>query len=630
MTMDVYWRGKRLRLDPSRSLGKGGEAEVFDIGKGKALKLFKLPDHPDFSGLPMEQRLAEERLRVHQSKLHAFPAGLPSEVVVPEETVTDKSGNLVVGYVMNCVRWAEPLLRYSEAAYRKHGVSQGAVLRLFYQLHACLLGIHKAGVVVGDFNDLNVLVSQSQAWMIDADSYQFGSYLCGLFTDRFVDPMLCDPCTNSPVLTAPYTSDADWYAFNVLLMQSLLLVGPYGGIYKPKDPAARVPHCARPLHRITVFHPEVQYPKPAHPLAILPDDVLHHFCCVFERDLRSVFPERFLTALQFRTCDRCGVEHARARCPVCYPVTLQSARQTIRVHETVSCALVFQTRGTIVWACEDDGRLRVLAYESGQFRRESGTVVAEGVWDPFMRFRIKGDETAVGSKGQVCLGASSSSEFAVPVDANDADLCFDTNGRHLYWVQDGVLYRDEKGVVGSDRMPMRIGDVLANQTRIWVGPAFGLGFYRASDLCVALVFDAERRGVFDSIRLPDLRGHLTASTCVLDGTRAWFFVALRKDGRICHVCVVISRTGVVEAVAEAQAGDGSWLGTLQGKCATHGMLLSATDAGLSRIEVDHGQLRETRAFSECECYVDSGCELLAGRDCLYVVHAKSVHSLKLG
>ena len=72
--MDVYLRGKRIKLDPARSIGKGGEADVFDLGGGRALKLFKSPDHPDYQGLPQEQKAAEERIAIHQNKLRAFPA----------------------------------------------------------------------------------------------------------------------------------------------------------------------------------------------------------------------------------------------------------------------------------------------------------------------------------------------------------------------------------------------------------------------------------------------------------------------------------------------------------------------------------------------------------------------------
>src|SRR5689334_24708988 len=101
--MDVYLQGKRVKLDPSRSLGKGGEADVFDLGRGRALKVFKTPDHVDYHGLPAEQKAAEQRIGMHQRKLREFPAQMPPEVVAPEELATDRSGRFVVGYAMQNV-----------------------------------------------------------------------------------------------------------------------------------------------------------------------------------------------------------------------------------------------------------------------------------------------------------------------------------------------------------------------------------------------------------------------------------------------------------------------------------------------------------------------------------------------
>ena len=49
-------------------------------------------------------------------------------------------------------------------------------------------------------------------------------------------------CTALLVLHQPHTVASDWYAYTVMLTQCLLFVGPYGGIYRPKDPARRVPH----------------------------------------------------------------------------------------------------------------------------------------------------------------------------------------------------------------------------------------------------------------------------------------------------------------------------------------------------------------------------------------------------
>lgn len=89
--MDVYLNQKQIRLDPSQSIGKGGEADVYDLQNGNVVKIFKQPDHPDLNGLPHEQKAAENRLATHQ-KLPAFPRGLPPNVVCPIELATNKIG----------------------------------------------------------------------------------------------------------------------------------------------------------------------------------------------------------------------------------------------------------------------------------------------------------------------------------------------------------------------------------------------------------------------------------------------------------------------------------------------------------------------------------------------------------
>ena len=46
---------------------------------------------------------------------------------------------------------------------------------------------------------------------------------------------------DQPVLGRPYAAGSDWYAFAVMVMQSLVCVGPYGGVYRPADKAAPAP-----------------------------------------------------------------------------------------------------------------------------------------------------------------------------------------------------------------------------------------------------------------------------------------------------------------------------------------------------------------------------------------------------
>ncbi len=379
--MNVYVKGKKINLKPSQVIGKGGEAEVYQFGKDQALKLFKSSNHPDYKQSPQQQQAAQARLAQHQHKLPQFPTQVPSRVIQPQNLVTDLSGNNILGYTMQLLTDAEVLRKYSQRSFRQVGISGQTVVQIFQDLHQTVAQLHLAQVVIGDFNDLNVLVKANQAYLIDADSFQYGSFPCPVFTARFLDPLLCDPQGNQLSLSKPYSRDSDWYAFNVMLMQCLLLVSPYGGVYRPQDASRRIPQDARPLKRITVFHPEVKYPKPAIPYQVLPDELLHHFSQVFEQDLRQEFPLNLLNNLHWQTCSNCGREYARSSCPDCVtivPVTV--------VQGKVTAQPIFTTSGVILVAQYADSSLRWLYYEQGNYKREDDSHGLNGDLYPYMRF----------------------------------------------------------------------------------------------------------------------------------------------------------------------------------------------------------------------------------------------------
>lgn len=186
---DIFINGKKWRLDPRRVIGKGGEADIYDIGKGQALKLFKAPEHPDFAMDSCARQTAQERIAEHQKKLRQFPRNLPPKVIAPQGLATDAKGQKIVGYTMPLLGNAEVLLRYGERAFRESGGIEGnQVVAILRDLHATVEAIHRAGAVIGDFNDLNVLVphGETQAFVIDADSFQFAPFLCRVFTARFL------------------------------------------------------------------------------------------------------------------------------------------------------------------------------------------------------------------------------------------------------------------------------------------------------------------------------------------------------------------------------------------------------------------------------------------------------------
>jgi hypothetical protein len=615
----VYVAGKKIRVDPTQALGTGGEADVYDIGGGRALKLFKPPDHGDLAGDPAAQQAARARLDEHQHKLRAFPAGLPDQVVAPMDLALDGPAGRIVGYTMPRLANAEVLLRYGERSFRQ-GIGNADVFAVFRGLRATVEAVHRAGVVIGDFNDLNVLVRGTEAHLIDADSMQFGRFLCRVFTERFVDPLLCDAAASHLLLVRPHTAESDWYAFAAMLMRSLLYVEPYGGVYRPAA-GIKIAPGARPLRRITVFHSDVKYPKPAERWDVLPDDLLHHLHAVFVKDRREPFPPELLDA-RWTRCTACGREHARALCPYCAGAPPAAVRDVTRVRGEVTSHRVFATNGTILEAAFQGGRL-VWLYEDGDpIRRETGDAVFAGRKRPGMRFRVAARRTLVGAGPRLVPVVGGMPEAPQPVDVVDGEPVFDANDRHSYWAHQGGLMRD--GRLG----PERIGDVLAGQTRIWVGPEFGFGFYRAGQLQVGFVFDAERNGINDRVSLPRMTGLLTQARCVFGRDRCFFLTASEENGRTVHRCVVVMRDGSVAAVAVAAAGDGSWLGHLGAGCAAGDALLMPTDDGIVRVEVNGGGLAQTRAFPDTEPFVDASSRLIAG-DGLYVVDPHEIRRLVL-
>src|SRR5690606_22249431 len=134
-----------------------------------------------------------------------------------------------------------PLHSYGEPRWRReHPVDPGELVAALLALHDAIAGLHRAGVVIGDCNDLNVLVDGRRVHLIDVDSYQFGGFACPMFSERFVDPRLCDTQQGTLAPVKPHDRDSDWFAFAVMVFRTLLGVSPWGGVLAGVTAQARV------------------------------------------------------------------------------------------------------------------------------------------------------------------------------------------------------------------------------------------------------------------------------------------------------------------------------------------------------------------------------------------------------
>jgi tRNA A-37 threonylcarbamoyl transferase component Bud32 len=548
-TRGVWLDGRAIKLAASALVGQGGEAEIYDLADGRVLKWWKPADHPDYQNDQVSADAATRRIAEHQRKLRAFPAGLPAAVIAPGSLATaKKTSTTVVGFAMRKVA-GEVLHAFGEVKWRRdRGVALDTVVAALRDLHATVGALHAAGVVIGDFNDLNVLVDGPRAYVIDTDSFQLPGFPSALFSHRFVDPRLCDPAWAAPALIKPHDPGSDWFAFAVMAFRSLLGVSPYGGVHRPADPRRAVAAAARSLRGISVFDPDVVYPRAALPWSVLPDDVVDAFHRVFVGGARGVFPRRALDGLRFQRCTSCATEHARGRCPVC------------TTHVSVPIAV--------------NGALKVLDI--------APSAIAPTTWE---------------------VGAAPAP------------------GAPAVWIAGGALYR--KAALGDDR----IGDVLAGQTRAWVGARFGVGFYRAGGLTVGFVFRPDRRGVDDRVALPPIRGALVRAAAAIADTRAWLSWVTAFRGALTTTVVAIGADG---RIAGTHTGDGDdWVAGIAGAVAAGDALFVPTDDGVVRVQADAGALVVVRAFPDTRVAVAAGDALHLGPSGLDVLRGGRARRLHL-
>ncbi|MFO0597347.1 MAG: hypothetical protein U0228_18710 [Myxococcaceae bacterium] len=589
--MDLYLSGKKVRVTDADLVGEGGEARVFRHGTS-ALKIFHEPTDA------LGRRVLDQKLQ----KLAAFPSSLPAAVLAPQELVADRLGR-VVGYRMPLIDGAVDFGRLANRKWRTGVVSSQQSVRILSTLHHVVEAVHGAGVVIGDFNDGNVLLNQFEPLLIDADSMQFGGFACPVGHERFLDPKLY----GVDLSAAPrFSTGSDWYAFAVLVFQTLLSVHPFGGTHGKLATLLR-----RAEARHSVLRNDVTLPRTAVSPKVLPDDLLHWFHAVFEADTRQAFP---FTTLQlvFTTCS-CGTEHARAVCPDCKTLGPLVTRQVLRSKGRCTARTAFETNGRIVAAAMQGG-LRYLCEENGVFRREDGTVIATQLSGRHLRAELSGSTTWMADgEGHV--------EKWVGDRLVERARTGTFRSSPVLAAAPGHAWREEQGWLVDQETGARVGQVLEGQTHLWSSTQLGFGFYRAGGLTVAFLAKPGRAGLKQVSGL-SWRGRLIEASAAFDASHVLFTVVVDDGGRdVVHRWLIRDDGTVLGANHDGPRGHGAVLG---------GRVVVASDGGLVALKVDSGVLVEAMSFPDTQPFVSAGDELLPNTDgSLFVVGARDITQLTL-
>lgn len=235
--MDVYLSGgQRVRLGPNDLLGQGGEGAVYAAG-AHAYKVY----HDPARAMPA-------------AKVAELAAIQDPRAVAPADLLFDASKTLI-GYRMALASGKTVCEVMTRAFRTRRGLGQDAYHKVVEDLQGAVASIHRAGVVLVDLNDLNVLVEGDSVRIIDLDSAQTPSYCATALQVLVRDPLATGP---------RFSPGSDWYAFAILAFELFCGAHPFRGAHpgaatiaermrlglSALDPLARLPPAAYPLSGI--------------------------------------------------------------------------------------------------------------------------------------------------------------------------------------------------------------------------------------------------------------------------------------------------------------------------------------------------------------------------------------------
>ena len=239
----------------------GGEASLYRRGD-LALKIYHQP----------ERAPAAAKLR----ELNAIGA---KNVLKPLDFLFNPKTGKPLGITMPFVWGTKPLVRYFSAAFKsRKGLDIKAIHRLVIALQETLIQIHHCGCLVGDLNEMNLLVEDRslKPYFIDVDSYQTPNFPVTAIADSIRDPK-----------SKGFSELTDWFAFAVLAFQMYVGIHPYkGGHPDYKNGAWR----QRMADGVSVFDPRSVLPGAAGDWSLIPAYHLGWFQSVFRDNKRCPPP----------------------------------------------------------------------------------------------------------------------------------------------------------------------------------------------------------------------------------------------------------------------------------------------------------------------------------------------------
>ncbi|HET7560260.1 MAG TPA: protein kinase [Limnochordia bacterium] len=267
-----------------RKLADGGEAEIFAVDGSPELlaKLYRADKRTD-------ERAAKLRLMLARPPRGAPRRGLVGRIAAagglrsarrpvfawPQALLEDEAGR-VVGFLMPRIDDAQPLdvaFNPSERRRRSVDFTWRQLTAAATELARAVESAHRAGYVIGDLNESNVLVRpDTTVCLVDCDSYQARDpgdgrlYRCEVAKVEYLPP----EAQKQDLSQLERTPEHDLFALAVLIFQ-LLMEGrhPFANTERP-DVGQSIEENLTPYFNPGAFGPEATLPVAALPGEVLP------------------------------------------------------------------------------------------------------------------------------------------------------------------------------------------------------------------------------------------------------------------------------------------------------------------------------------------------------------------------
>ena len=252
-----------LTLGDKEYLAQGGEGVVYRKGN-IAYKIYHEP-----SKMIPEQKIRElQELKI-------------PNVLGPIDIIYDPKNRKAIGFTMPYIASTEYLSRLFVKTFKKqNSITPDMVVEMVTKMQETLMEIHKKGVIVGDYNEMNFLVDDKfkNVFNIDVDSYQ---------TKSFPATAIMDSVRDRKAPFGKFSKETDWFSWAVVTFQLYTGIHPFKGRhpnYKNNDFDSRM------KDGVSVFNPDVKIPKALRDFSVIPKAHLEWYKRVFENFERTVPP----------------------------------------------------------------------------------------------------------------------------------------------------------------------------------------------------------------------------------------------------------------------------------------------------------------------------------------------------